>query len=114
MIIELLAEGKENAISTKDLCEAVGGVSVRELRKMVADERMAGAVIASSSTGGYYIPSNRSEIEEFVRTLDSKARSIMVVLRSARKFLKMTMDEDQMTLQLDKTEQNWTDWGEAV
>lgn len=111
MIVELLPKGKENAMTTVALCAAVGAVSVRELRKMVARERRAGEIIASSSTGGYYIPTDIKEIEEFVHTLDSKARSIMVSLQSARKLLKATADENQIVLQPDKFSQIWTDWG---
>lgn len=101
MIVDLLPRGKENAISTEALLQASGATSVRELRKMVANERKAGEIIASISTGGYYIPNDTKELEDFVRTLDSKARSIMVALQSARKLLKTAADENQMVLQSD-------------
>lgn len=100
MIVDMLPFGKENAISTADLCNVVGAGSVRELRKMIANERKAGEIIASSNHG-YFIPSNIKEIEEFVHTLDSKARSIMVALQSARKLLKTAADENQVVLQSD-------------
>ena len=98
MIVELLPKGKENAISTADLCRMIGVDSVRNLRALVAEERKAGKVIASCSTGGYYIPTDAKEIEDFVHTLDSKAKSIMVALQSARKLLKTVEDEDQINI----------------
>ena len=101
MIVDLLPRGKENAISTAELLQASGAANVRELRKMIANERKAGEIIASISTGGYYIPTDIKELEEFVRTLDSKARSIMVAVQSARKLLKTAADENQMVLQID-------------
>lgn len=89
MIIELLAYGKKNAVSTRTLC-SITGLSVRKLRAEIAKERKEGKLIASSSKGGYYLPADRQEVEEFVRTLDSKSRSIMMALQSARKYLKNT------------------------
>ena len=113
MIIELLPKGKENAISTAELAKAVGAANVRELRRMVAKERKAGEIIASSNNG-YFVPVDIKEIEEFVRTLDCKARSIMVALQSARKLLKNAVDENQVSFTSDRVGQMWTDWGEEA
>ncbi len=99
MIIELLPKGKENAISTQTLCKAAGFDNVRTLRSAVAKERKEGALIASSSKGGYYIPADDKELEEFVSILDRKARSIMVVLQPARKALRNAQDPAQMILE---------------
>ena len=114
MIVELLPRGKENAISTEALCKASGIKSIRVLRSVVARERKQGKIIASISTGGYYIPTDTAEIEEFVRTLDSKARSIMVALQSARKLLKKAVDENQVSIDTDRFSQIWTDWGDEA
>ena len=105
VIVDLLPRGKENAISTAELLQVSGAANVRELRKMVANERKAGEIIASSNNG-YFIPADLEEIEEFVHTLDSKARSIMVALQSARKLLKTTADENQIALQTDSFRPN--------
>ena len=113
MIVELLPKGKENAISTANLAKAVGVSNVRELRKLVANERKAGEIIASSNNG-YFIPADIKEIEEFVHTLDSKARSIMVALQSARKLLKNAVDKSQVSLNPDRLGQIWTDWGDEA
>ena len=114
MIIECLPKGKENAISTEALCRATGIDNIRMLRAAVAKERKAGEIIASSSKGGYYIPNNAKELEEFVHTLDSKARSIMVALQSARKLLKAADNENQIVIQPDKFTKNWTGWGDEA
>ena len=92
MIVERLPKGKKNAVSTKALCNMTG-LGVRELRAVVAKERIAGELILSSAKGGYYLPEDRNEVEEFVRTLDSKGRSIMCALRSARAYLNNTLPE---------------------
>lgn len=97
MIKELLKPGKENAVTTEALLAMSGIDSARELRLIVARERKAGAVILSSCSGGYYLPGNLAEVEEFIRTEDKKARSIMLALKSARRYLKQTQTEDQLT-----------------
>jgi len=74
----------------------VGVGSARELQTIIARERKAGAVILSSCAGGYYLPASREEVEEFVRTQDKKARSIMFVLKSARQY--MNQLDGQMTM----------------
>lgn len=97
MIAELLKVGKQNATTTPELCILSGIDSVRGLRGAVARERKAGAVILSNPYGGYYLPGNREEVEEFVREQDRKARSIMVALQSARQYLKA--DENQISIE---------------
>ena len=98
MIVEYLPQGKANAISTHELCQLTGVRDVRKLRSIVAAARNAGEIIASSSAGGYFIPADNNELEEFIRTLDSKARSIMVALQSARKVLKTSEASGQISI----------------
>lgn len=88
MVADLLQIGKENAISTSELCCRMGFDTSRELRLAVARERKAGAVILSSCSGGYYLPRNKEEVEEFIRAQDKKARSIMCALQSARAYIR--------------------------
>lgn len=51
MIYELLDTGKENALSTEYLKQALGFRDVRSLRKQVETERLNGKIIISSSGG---------------------------------------------------------------
>ena len=98
MIEELLKPGKENAISTEALLAMIGATNARELRLIVARERKAGAVILFSCSGGYYLPGSPAEVAEFIRTEDKKARSIMRALKSARRYMKQTQTEGQLTI----------------
>lgn len=88
-IASLLPVGKENAISTKDLVELAGCSSARELQQYIAAERSRGAVICSSTTGGYFLPANRSETVEFCRSLENRAKNTFLALRSAKKSLEV-------------------------
>ena len=92
-IMDILPEGKNNAISAEALTRILQLRSKRELQKRIERERKAGALILSSTTGGYYTSHNRAEIQEFVRTLESRAKHTFLALRTARRVLKATEDE---------------------
>ena len=87
VIAGLLPRGKENAISTEDLVNLTGCSSARELQQYIAQERKAGAVICSSTIGGYFLPESRREIEEFCRSLKNRAENTLVAIESAEKAL---------------------------
>lgn len=88
-IMNLLPVGKENAISTKDLVQLTGCGSARELQQYIATERSRGAVICSSTTGGYFLPANHKEIAEFCKALENRAKNTFLALRSAKQSLKV-------------------------
>lgn len=86
-IASLLPVGKENAIPTAELVRLAGCSSARELQHYIAQERKAGAVICSSTTGGYFLPEDRKEIAEFRRSLRSRAENTLIAIRSAERAL---------------------------
>ncbi len=90
MIEQFLKVGKRNAISSKTLADLTECKSVRELQEIISREREAGEVILSTceNGGGYFLPENRDEVLEFIRTLESRGRNTLGALRSARNYLK--------------------------
>lgn len=83
-----LRYGKENAIPSKALAEALGFRSVRELQKAVEAERAAGAVILCDSQGaGYYLSEDPAELQRFTRTLNARARNTIKAAESAQRAL---------------------------
>lgn len=86
-ITRLLPTGKKNAISTRELVVLSGCSSARELQQYIAIERSKGAVICSSTTGGYFLPANHGEIAEFCKSLESRAKNTFLALRSAKRCL---------------------------
>lgn len=60
MIYELLYSGEESSISNADLSRRLG-ISERQVRKKVHDERRAGYPILSG-VNGYYLPAQDPEI----------------------------------------------------
>lgn len=86
----ILPKGKKNAISAKELAEKLGFPSVRVLQKNIEKARAEGVLILSSTTGGYYLPENDAEIEEFVATLRSRAIGIFKAIKAARQYMNET------------------------
>ena len=95
MIYELLDTGKENALSTEYLKQALGFRDVRSLRKQVETERLNGKII-SSSGGGYYKPSNSLEVKEFVRNLESTADSMNKIADLAKAYYTRGVDNAEL------------------
>ena len=95
MIYELLDTGKENALSTEYLKQALGFRDVRSLRKQVT-ERLNGKIIISSSGGGYYKPSNSLEVKEFVRNLESTADSMNKIADLAKAYYTGGVDNAEL------------------
>ena len=93
-IMAMLPEGKKNAVSSDALTRILHLKSKRELQQRIAKERKAGALILSSSTGGYYTSKDPAEVAAFVHTLENWAKQTFLALRPARKFLK----EDESTM----------------
>ena len=86
-----LQRGSENAVSIGALLNILGIKNARMLHSLIAAEREQGALILSSSTGGYFLPSagekGKREINEFIHTLRSRSLNTLRILRSARRAL---------------------------
>ena len=92
-IMNLLPVGKENAISTAELvCLSQCGTA-RELQERIALERKKGALICSSTTGGYFRPANKSETAEFCRSLENRAKNTLLAIEGAKRALAQEGDE---------------------
>ena len=83
-----LRYGKDAAIASKPLAEALGFRSVRDLQKQIEKERAAGAVILSDPHGGgYYLSNDPAELLRFTRTLNARAKNTAKAALSAQKAL---------------------------
>lgn len=93
----ILPTGKENAISTNELAVIMGFGDSRSLQADIAKSRNAGQIILSSTSGGYYLPKDDAEVEEFVAVLRARAINTFRALKSAREYL--SKDKSQMNFQ---------------
>ncbi len=88
-IFDILPAGAENAISRREL-SALTGLPDRQLRRQIAEERRSGLLILSSSesNGGYYKAANAEELRRYVRSMQSRSKEILAVIRTAEETLK--------------------------
>lgn len=92
-----LRYGRENAISSKILAEALGFKTVRDLQKEIELERSAGAVILSDPCGGgYYLSNDPEELRRFTRTLNARAKNTMKAAQSAQRALDAATGQERM------------------
>ncbi len=77
-VLSLLHEGKENALSARQLAEILG-TSPRAITKKVEGLRQCGAPICASScgdSGGYYIAVDDCELEAYIARRDRRSKTI--------------------------------------
>ena len=90
-IEQLLPQGAENAVGTAELVRLTGLRNSRTLQIAIATERERGALILSTTKGGYFLPDDglkgQQEIAEFVRTLRARAINTLRALRGAKQAL---------------------------
>lgn len=86
-IERMLPHGEGAAIPTAQLVALAGCGSARQLQKQIEAERAHGALILSSSTGGYFLPADHEEIRRYEMTLRRRALSTLRTLRAARQAL---------------------------
>ena len=96
-VYESLRYGKENAIQSKVLAEALGFRTVRDLQKQVERERAAGFVIISDPCGGgYYLTEDPTELARFTRTLNARAKNTIKAAQSAQIALDAATGQERM------------------
>ena len=97
IVHDSLRYGKENAIPSKALAQALGFRTVRELQKQIERERAAGAVILSDSHGGgYYLSNNPDELRRFTQTLNARAKNTRKAAESAQRALDAATGQEGM------------------
>ena len=97
IVRDSLRYGRENAIPSKALAEALGFRSVRDLQKEVERERTAGGVILSDPCGGgYYLSDDPDELRRFTQTLSARARNTMKAAESAQRALDAATGQERM------------------
>jgi len=94
-LIELIPEGRENAISKVQLTE-ITGLSERSLRLVVAGERRRGKIILTdcSGTKGYYKPTNSGEVLAFIRSMRKRARETAAIADAVERALMKEVGQD--------------------
>lgn len=91
MVHEQLKKGKQNAITSAKLMKMCGFSDKRTMQMQITRERNEGIVICSTTVGqgGYYLPQDKEEVQEFIDSMTSRARKTFKAIKSARKYMKI-------------------------
>ena len=88
VVFDSLPYGRSNAIPWRDLALRLGFKSKRELQKQIESERKCGYVILTDfSGGGYFKSTDPSDLKQFIRTMEAKARNTRNAIISAEREL---------------------------
>lgn len=89
---DYIPEGREHAISRRDLEKVVG--NDRQARKMIEDAREHLAIINLQDGEGYYLPTEAeiADVKHWVSAQRSRALRILKTLKGAEKWLKEHRD----------------------
>jgi hypothetical protein len=85
-ILDYIPKGKDNAITRAELT-ARTGLNDRVVRELISQARRDTVIINLSNGNGYYIPTDRAEIERYVRQETARLKSIGWSLKAARRSL---------------------------
>lgn len=83
MVFEVLQEGRENAMTGKEIC-ALLHIKPRDLTIAITKERREGKPICAScgEYAGYFIAANRAEMERYCKGLYHRAGEIFKTRRA--------------------------------
>lgn len=75
-VYPVLNVGKQNALTAKEIANLLG-IDERAVTRQIRKEREQGYLICSSKdlNGGFFLPENKAEAEEFVRRIERECKS---------------------------------------
>lgn len=92
----LLGIGAENAVS-RGVLTSMLGVSERDVRRLVSQERRAGLPICSDvERAGYFRPATLADVERFARSMERRARHTAQVAEAARRYLDTATGQERL------------------
>ena len=84
-LLALLPEGRENAVSMRELADRLG-IDQRALRAAILQAREAGEIIAGDSAG-YYRPADKTELRKYYFAARKRSLSGLKALKAAHRKL---------------------------
>ena len=98
-VLDFIPVGPENAVTGRQLSRLLG-VGGREIRRRIALERAAGAIVLTDGAGGYYRPTDngqrgRAEVAAWLDRLEARGVSTLMAGNSARAWLRNVLPGQQ-------------------
>lgn len=88
IILNNIKPGRENSIS-RDKLVSMTGINDRTIRDTIADLRASGVpIISNTQEGGYYLPSTKDEAQEYIESMESRAKKIFISAKATKQWLK--------------------------
>ena len=90
--MKVLPQGQQNAVPAVELAEILNYSDVRTMQSDIREARESGQLICSCAKG-YFKPESKEEIEQYIKTLRSRALSTIKTVRTATAFLQKNQDQ---------------------
>lgn len=74
-VADLLPTGQQNAVPLRHLKELTH-LPGREVRRLIQQERRAGALILSDNLRGYFVAADEEEVRQFVKSMRRRAAEV--------------------------------------
>ncbi|HCY07132.1 MAG TPA: hypothetical protein DHS57_07790 [Erysipelotrichaceae bacterium] len=88
IILNRLKKGRENAVK-KDELMAITNLKERAVINEIAYLRAVGVpILSNTQEGGYYLPGTKEEAEDYIRSMDSRAKKIFTSSKATKQWLK--------------------------
>lgn len=91
-VLKAIPYGKDNAKPRDKLCEETH-MDDRKVRAIIAELRDFELICSKSGFDGYWRPTNREEVKEFLSENTKKIKSLFKICRLAREYLKNHEDQ---------------------
>lgn len=85
-IVELIPEGRKNAIKRQDLLKQYDGTD-RQMRRELQEARRETVIVNLSDGSGYFLPADKYELSAYIAQETARARTIERNIRVAKKKL---------------------------
>ena len=91
-VLKSIPYGKSNAIKREDLCKQTH-MDDRKVRDIIAELRDFELICSKSGFDGYWRPTNREEVKEFLNENTKRIKSLFKMCKLAREYLKNHEDQ---------------------
>lgn len=96
-ILELIPYGKNKAIAKGTLVDLTG-FNERKIRKIVSELRDYYVIVSSSGGKGFYRPTNRREVQEFIDENTRRAKKIFTMIQTAKRYMVNHQDQEHFVI----------------
>lgn len=92
LVLNAIPYGKDNAVTREKLCKKTH-MDDRKVRDIIAELRDFELICSKSGFDGYWRPTNREEVKDFLSENAKRIKSLFKMCRLAREYLKNHEDQ---------------------